>query len=69
MSELPASVLLLRIAVVLAALFDLFALLVLVHGTPIVFTLFMFLGQPLALVSFVLLVGSVLADLRAKELL
>jgi hypothetical protein len=59
----------LRIAIVLAALFNLLALLVIVHTTPIVFTLFMFIGQPLFLFAFILLIGAVLADLRAKEIL
>jgi hypothetical protein len=59
----------LRIAIVLAVLFNLLALLVMVHTTPIVFTLFMFIGQPLFLLAFVLLIGAVLADLKAKQLL
>ena len=59
----------LRIAIVLAALFNLLALLVMVHTTPIVFTLFMFVGQPLFALALLLLVGAVLADLKAKELL
>jgi len=45
----------LRIAIILAALFNLFALLVMVHTTPIAFTLFMFFGQPLFVLAFVLL--------------
>jgi hypothetical protein len=63
------SVRVLRVAIVLAALFDLLALLVMVHTTPIVFTLFMFVGQPLFVLALLLLVGAVLADLKAKELL
>jgi hypothetical protein len=59
----------LRIAIVLVALFNLLALLVMVHTTPIAFTLFMFLGQPLFLVAFVLLIGAVLADLKARQIL
>lgn len=59
----------LRVAIVLAALFNLLALLVMVHTTPIVFTVFMFLGQPLFVLALVLLVGAVLADLRARQLL
>jgi hypothetical protein len=65
--EVPIRIL--RIAIVLAALFNLLALLVMVHTTPIIFTIFMFLGQPLFLLAFILLIGAVLADLRAKELL
>ena len=60
---------LLRIAIVLIALFNLLALLVMVHTTPIVFTLFMFVGQPLFVLGFVLLIGAVLADLRARDLI
>ena len=60
---------LLRIAIVLAALFNLLALLVMVHTTPIIFTIFMFVGQPLFLLSFLLLIGAVLADVRARGLL
>jgi hypothetical protein len=65
--ELPVH--LLRIAVVLAGVFNLLALLVSVHTTPILFTLFMFVGQPLFALAFVLLVGAVLADLRARQIL
>jgi hypothetical protein len=65
--ELPTR--LLRVAVVLAAIFNLFALLVMVHATPIVFTLFMFVGQPLFVLAFVLLLGAVLADLRARQMI
>jgi len=59
----------LRIAIVLAIVFDVLALLVMVHATPIIFTLFMFIGQPLFVVAFVLLLAAVLADLKTKELL
>jgi hypothetical protein len=59
----------LRIAIVLAFLFNLLALLVMVHTTPIIFTLFMFLGQPLIVLAFIFLVGAILADLKAKQLL
>lgn len=65
--ELPVR--LLRVAVALAALFSLLALLVMVHTTPIVFTLFMFVGQPLFVLAFVLLLGAVLADLRGRQIL
>lgn len=60
---------LLRVAIVLAVLFNLLALLVMVHTTPIIFTLFMFIGQPLFAMAFVLLLGAILADLKARELL
>ena len=59
----------LAICVLLAALFNLFALVVLLRFTPTVFTVFMFLGQPLFIVALLLLLGAVLADLRAKDLL
>jgi hypothetical protein len=65
--QIPVRVL--RIAIVLAVLFNLLALLVMVHTTPIVFTLFMFVGQPLFMLAFILLIGAILADLKAKELL
>ena len=60
---------LLRIAIVMIALFNLLALLVMVHTTPIIFTLFMFIGQPLFVLAFLLLIGAVLADLRARDLI
>jgi hypothetical protein len=69
MSQRELPVRLLRIAVVLAAVFNLLALLVTVHTTPIFFTLFMFVGQPLFGLAFVLLVGAVLADLKARQIL
>jgi hypothetical protein len=59
----------LKVAVVLAALFELFALVVLVSFTPVEFTLFMFFGELLFAAALLLLVGAVLADLRAKQLL
>ena len=64
----PVRLRILRIGVDLAAVFDLFSLLVLVWDKPQVFTLFMFLGQPLFLIALLLLVGAVLADLRSKDL-
>ena len=69
MNERPVSVRVLQIAVALTAVFNLLALLVLLRGTPIIFTAFMFVGQPLFVVTLILLVGAVLADLRAKRLL
>jgi hypothetical protein len=69
MMERKIPVRVLRIAIILAALFNLLALLVIVHTTPIIFTLFMFLGQPLFLLAFVLLIGAVLADLKARQIL
>jgi hypothetical protein len=69
MNERPVSVRVLQIAVALTAVFNLLALLVLLRGTPIIFTAFMFVGQPLLVVTLILLVGAVLADLRAQQLL
>ena len=69
MNERPVSVRVLQIAVALTAVFNLLALLVLLRGTPIIFTAFMFVGQPLFVVTLILLVGAVLADLRKKQLL
>jgi hypothetical protein len=69
MTPQPTRIRLLRIAIVLAALFTVMALAMLIRDTPIGFTLFMFLGQPLFLIALVLLVGAVLADLRIRQLL
>jgi hypothetical protein len=65
--EIPIRIL--RIAIILAALFNLLALMVMVHTTPIIFTLFMFIGQPLFVLAFVLLLAAVLADLKGRQLL
>jgi hypothetical protein len=59
----------LRLAIVLTIIFNLLALLVLVRGTPILVTVYMFVGQPLFIVALILLSGAVLADLKAKGLL
>jgi hypothetical protein len=69
MSQPELPVRLLRLAVILAAVFNVLALLVMVHTTPIVFTLFMFVGQPLFVLAFLLLLGAVLADLRARQII
>jgi heme A synthase len=69
MTTQPTRVRVLRLAVLLTALFVVMALVVLVRDTPIAFTVFMFVGQPLFLVALALLLGAVLADLRAKQLL
>ena len=57
----------LRIAIILVILFNLLALLLLVHTTPIGYTLFMFFGQPLFVLAFVLLVAAILVDLKARR--
>jgi hypothetical protein len=69
MSQPGLAVHLLRIAIVLAAIFNVLALIVMVRTTPIAFTLFMFVGQPLFVIAFVLLLGAVLADLKARQIL
>jgi hypothetical protein len=69
MTPQPTRIRLLRIAIVLTALFTVLALAMLIRDTPIGFTLFMFLGQPLFVVALVLLVGAILADLRSRQLL
>jgi hypothetical protein len=69
MTGRPTRVRVLQLAVVLTVVFNLLALLVLLRSTPVIFTAFMFLGQPLFVVTLILLVGAVLADLRAKGLL
>ena len=58
----------LRIAIVLAALFNLLALVVLVRTAPIAFTVYMFVGQALLAGALLLLLGAVLADLKARNL-
>jgi hypothetical protein len=69
MSQPGLAVHLLRIAIVLAAIFNVLALIVMVRTTPIAFTVFMFVGQPLFVIAFVLLLGAVLADLKARQIL
>jgi hypothetical protein len=69
MNNRPARVRVLQLAIIFTAIFDLLSLLVLWHSTPIIFTVFMFVGQPLFGVALILLVGAVLADLKAKQLL
>jgi hypothetical protein len=69
MTGQPRRVRALQLAILLTAVFDVMALVVLVRNLPIAFTIFMFLGQALFLVALALLAGAVLADLRAKELL
>jgi hypothetical protein len=69
MTEQPTRIRLLQLAIVLTAVFNVLALVVLVRETPIAFTAFMFLGETLFLAALGLLAGAVLADLRAKQLL
>ena len=69
MTARPKRVRVLQLALLLTAVFDLLALLVLVRTTPMVFTLFMFVGQPLFVVALIALGGAILAELRSKELI
>jgi hypothetical protein len=69
MSQPGLAVRLLRVAIVLAAIFNVLALIVMVRTTPIAFTLFMFVGQPLFAIAFLLLLGAIFADLRARQIL
>jgi hypothetical protein len=69
MSVRPTRVRVLQLALVLTMVFDLLALLLLAHSTPVIFTIFMFVGQPLLVVALIALGGAVLADLKAKELI
>ena len=69
MSGPSGRVRLLRVAIVLAAVFDLLALLVFLRDKPVFFAGFMFVGQPLFVVAVLLLLGAMVAELRAKQLL
>jgi hypothetical protein len=69
MTSQPTRVRAMQLAVLLTAVFVVMALVVLVRDTPIAFAVFMFVGQPLFLVALALLLGAVVADLRAKQLL
>jgi hypothetical protein len=69
MTARPTHVRVLQITPLLTVVFDLLAFLVLMRTTPVVFTLFMFVGQPLFVVALIALGGAVVADLRAKELI
>ena len=68
MIDQPRRLRLLRITIVLALVFNLMALLVLVHATPIIFTLFMFLAQPLFAAALILLASAVVTELRARQI-
>ena len=69
MNPSPKRVSVLRAAVVLGGLFNVFVLFVLVRFNPIVFTLFMFFGELLFAAALLLLLAAILADLRAKQLM
>ena len=66
--SMPPRVRALKIAIVLTAVFNLLGLAVFLHGTPRVFTVFMFVGEALFVIAVILLIAAILADLRAKEL-
>ena len=68
MIDQPRRLRLLRITIVLALVFNAMALLVLVRATPIIFTLFMFLAQPLFAAALILLASAVVTELRARQL-
>lgn len=59
---------LLRVAIILALVFNLMALVVLIRATPIAFTLFMFLAQPLFALALILMAVAVLGELRARRI-
>jgi len=65
----PRRLRILRTAIVLTLVFNVIALLVLVRVTPVIFTVFMFLAQPLFGAALILLFGAVLAELRARQIL
>jgi hypothetical protein len=70
MTTRPPRIRMLQIAIVLTAIFNVLALLVLIwRDTPIAFTVFMFVGETLFAVALVLLLGAMLADLRAQKIL
>jgi hypothetical protein len=58
-----------RIAIILVLVFNLMALVVLVRETPIAFTLFMFVAQPLFALALILLIGALLAELRSRQII
>ncbi len=68
MIDQPRRLRLLRITIVLALVFNAMALLVLVRATPIIFTLFMFLAQPLFAAALILLASAVVTELRARQI-
>ena len=68
MIDEPRRLRLLRITIVLALVFNAMALLALVRATPIIFTLFMFLAQPLFAAALILLASAVVTELRARQI-
>jgi hypothetical protein len=69
MPQQPVRARVLRIALLLIAIFNVLALMVFLRGTPVFFALFMFVGETLFGVALILLLGAVIVELRAKEVL
>ena len=69
MTEPGQRIYLLRVAIVLALVFNVMALVVLIRATPIAFTVFMFVAQPLFAAALILLVIAAVAELRARQIL
>ena len=65
----PKIPLLVRLSLGTAILGVLLCLPLLVRETPYTFVIFMFLGQPLLAIAFLLFVAKVIGDLRSRELL
>ena len=59
----------LRVAIVLALVFNLMALVVLIRATPIAFTLFLFVAEPLIAAALILLGIAAVAELRARQII
>ncbi len=58
---------LVRIALFLMLVFDVMALAVLLRVTPIGFTVFMFVAQPIFLTALILLAVAVVSEVRARQ--
>ena len=70
MTARPPRIRILQIAIVLTAIFNVLALLVLVwRDTPIAFAIFMFVGETLFAVALLMFLGALLADLRSQQIL
>ena len=69
MNDRPRIRALVRLSLKLAALGVLLCLPLVIHETPWTFVIFMFLGQPVLALAFLLFVWQVFRDLRSRELL
>ena len=67
--EAPGVPTLVRLSLAAAILGTLVCLPLLIKETPYTFVAFMFLGQPLLLIAFVLFAWKVFQDLRRKQLI